>query len=85
MTITLSPEVVKILPILTTLPAEEKLQIIHILSNKEAFEQENNAKGAMTLAEFSARMKKRNLANGRKLSVEEMNESIEKMFENWDS
>lgn len=36
--VTLSPEAVKILPILKALPTEEKMQIIHLLSDSETSE-----------------------------------------------
>lgn len=81
MSVSLSPQVIEILPVLQSLPTAEKMQIIHLLSNgttETVSKQE--IKDKLTVAEFSAIMKKRNLAKGKSLTVEEMNESIAKIF-----
>lgn len=78
MTTSLSP---KIIDILQSLPPEEKIQIIHLLSDGATGNvSAQNSEDKLTVAAFSAMMREKNLAKGKSLTVEEMNESIVKMF-----
>ncbi len=83
MSITLSPQVAEILPMLKALPTAEKRHLMHLLKEEEPTPNVQE-KETLTVAEFSALMEKKNFANGKVVSVEEMNEGIAKMFENWD-
>lgn len=81
---TLSNQAAELLPILQSLPMEEKMQIIHALSNNETAQPEKSEKPSLTVAEFVTAMEKFDFPKGKTVTIEDMDKGIAKMFENWE-
>ncbi|PIE00151.1 MAG: hypothetical protein CSA81_14010 [Acidobacteria bacterium] len=83
MSITLSPQVAEILPMLKALPTAEKRHLMYLLEEEEPTPKVQE-KETLTIAEFVKEMEQFDFSTNKPVTVEEMNEGIAKMFENWD-